>query len=318
MLISVVIPLFNKGAHIRRAITSVLDQTHTDFELLIVDDGSTDDGAATAASFTDPRVRLIRQNNRGVSAARNRGIDEARGELIAFLDADDRWDPRLLESLTGLYRDFPDGGIYAAGYYLVEKDGKILEADIRGLSREFQRGPVDDYFKMIALGNNPAWTSAVAVPRAILIAAGRFNEQTRIYEDLELWSRIALNHPVVFTRERLAWYQKDADNRICNNIVPGADDLPFRDELISEAAQKNLPASTQGYIRRFLDKYTLLNAFKSLVSGARLPARHMAQSVSSNDFATRLRKYQILMMSYLPDAVVTLIWKSGVRLKKIL
>ncbi len=92
-LISVVIPLYNKEPYIKRAIDSILAQKIQDYEIIVIDDGSTDKSAEVVKSFPDPRIRLIQQENAGVSAARNRGIEEAKAELIAFLDADDEWTP---------------------------------------------------------------------------------------------------------------------------------------------------------------------------------------------------------------------------------
>jgi len=111
--VSVVIPLYNKGPHIARALNSVLAQTFQDFEVIVVDDGSTDDGAEVVRGVDDPRIRLIQQENRGVSAARNRGIEAARAELIAFLDADDEWLAEHLETIIRLRRNALEVGIYA-------------------------------------------------------------------------------------------------------------------------------------------------------------------------------------------------------------
>ena len=92
-MISVVIPLYNKEEQIADTLQSIFAQTFQDFEIVIVDDGSTDNSVEEVEKFDDSRIRLIHQTNAGVSAARNRGIEEARGELIAFLDADDEWKP---------------------------------------------------------------------------------------------------------------------------------------------------------------------------------------------------------------------------------
>ena len=97
MRVSVIIPLYNKEPYVRRALSSIRAQTFEDFEVIVVDDGSTDEGARAVESFDDARVRLVHQQNAGPGAARNRGIAEARGELLAFLDADDEWTPTYLE-----------------------------------------------------------------------------------------------------------------------------------------------------------------------------------------------------------------------------
>src|SRR5437879_4321228 len=115
-LFSVIVPLYNKADYIVSAIRSVQAQSWTDFELIIVDDGSTDDSADHVMRFTsDPRLRLIRQPNRGVGAARNRGMTDARGELFALLDADDEWLPSHLGNLNALAQRFGTAGIVADG-----------------------------------------------------------------------------------------------------------------------------------------------------------------------------------------------------------
>jgi glycosyltransferase involved in cell wall biosynthesis len=109
---TIIIPLYNKRSYIGRALDSVLHQSFQDFEIIVVDDGSTDNGAEVVKSYDDPRIRLIRQENKGVSVARNTGADRATADFIAFLDADDEWMPRQLETVSGLRKKFPDAGLF--------------------------------------------------------------------------------------------------------------------------------------------------------------------------------------------------------------
>src|SRR5712692_9736802 len=95
--VSIVVPLYNKAPYVRRALDSIAAQTFSDFEVIVVDDGSTDDGPSVVANYGDSRVRLVRQPNAGPGAARNAGLAQTQGELIAFLDADDEWLPTYLE-----------------------------------------------------------------------------------------------------------------------------------------------------------------------------------------------------------------------------
>ena len=115
--VSIVIPLYNKAPYIERALHSIRAQTLSDFEVIVVDDGSTDDGASIVAAYSDPRVRLIRQSNAGPGPARNAGIAEAKGEFIAFLDADDEWLPTYLEeNVRSLEETGPELAAITSGY----------------------------------------------------------------------------------------------------------------------------------------------------------------------------------------------------------
>ena len=108
MQVSIVVPLFNKARYVARCLTSILNQNFTDFELIVVNDGSTDEGEEVVRSFSDERVRLINQANAGPGAARNRGMGDARGEFIAFLDADDEWLPGYLEQSLRILMNHPE------------------------------------------------------------------------------------------------------------------------------------------------------------------------------------------------------------------
>ncbi|MDN7012324.1 glycosyltransferase family 2 protein [Methanoculleus sp. FWC-SCC3] len=219
--VSVVIPLYNKGPYITRAINSVLAQTVREFEVIVVDDGSTDDGAEVVGGFGDPRIRLIRQENRGVSAARNRGIEAARGELVAFLDADDEWMPRHLEALLRLREKYPQAGAYGTAY-LITGNGSTIQTPSysAAIPPEPWEGLLPNYFSDAILGSPPISSSIVAVPRCILNEVGGFNTGAWYGEDVDLWGRIALKYPIAFTWDGMGIYHTEASNRACNRREP--------------------------------------------------------------------------------------------------
>lgn len=190
-MISVIIPLYNKEASIATALDTVLAQTYQDFEVVVVDDGSTDDGAAIVERYTDGRIRLIRQANVGVSAARNRGIAEARGEYVAFLDADDEWMPEFLAEIVALQQEFPDCRAQATSYVQCqngEKHGIILSK----LPFSGVHGVLTNYFEVATHSNPPVWTGAVCIERALLQELGGFPLGIKSGEDLLTWARIAV------------------------------------------------------------------------------------------------------------------------------
>jgi len=200
----VVIPLYNKAPYIIRTLRSVLAQSYQFFEVVVVDDGSTDGGGDIVLSVGDPRIRLIRQENGGVSAARNRGIQEAKAELIAFLDADDEWKPNFLNLVLEMYNTYPEAGLYGTYYEFNGADTNIKRPIIK-LPPDFRYGLLPNYFSA-ALGQPPICSSAVAVPRKVFEHVGGFKVGENIGEDLDMWGRIALYYRVAYTTEIGAVY----------------------------------------------------------------------------------------------------------------
>ncbi|WP_292490751.1 glycosyltransferase family A protein [Methanoculleus sp. 10] len=197
--VSVVIPLYNKGPYIARALNSVLAQTFQDFEVIVVDDGSTDDGAEVVSGFRDPRIRLIQQENQGVSAARNRGIEAAGAELVAFLDADDEWAQNHLETLYGLSCKYPRCGLYATSCFRII-DNKVLKSEIKGVPKYPWEGVINNYFYIAKQSGAPLLTSSsVAVKKDVLISIGGFPLGVKQYEDPVVWGRIALSSDIAFS-----------------------------------------------------------------------------------------------------------------------
>lgn len=201
--ISVIIPLYNKRPYIARAVESVFAQTFADFELIVVDDGSTDGGAAELEPYqADSRLRIVCQQNAGGGAARNRGMRESHAPLIAFLDADDEFLPTHLEALQSLAERFPEAGLLATGYHAVSANGSR--------SRRPAPGPaallLDDYFAAACRYRYFLAPSACAVRRVAVAAVGAFLEGVPIGEDLEYWARIALQFPIAYDPRPSALY----------------------------------------------------------------------------------------------------------------
>lgn len=211
--ITVVIPLFNKEKHIRRAIESVLKQTFQSFEIIVVDDGSTDNGAEVVRGIKDPRIRLIQQSNAGVSAARNKGIEAAKGELIAFLDADDEYKPLFLETILRLHARYPEAGIFSTAYVYVADQNKVIFLKYRTIPSAPWEGLLPNYFESVLLDSPLVWTSATAISRRVVDVVGGFPIGERLGEDLDLWMRIAFRYPVAYSTVIGACYHQDATNR---------------------------------------------------------------------------------------------------------
>jgi len=214
MRFSIIVPVFNKAESVRDTLESVTSQSFSDWELIIVDDGSDDASLEVVKSFIsdapDLPIHLISQENSGVSTARNNGVEASSGTYLCFLDADDRWESDFLEQMEGLIRLYPDAGIYGTSYFLVKNHNR-KPAPI-ALNEGFYRGYLD-YFKVYSRYLcQPLWTGAVCVPRDVFLEEGGFKSYLSLGEDFELWARIALKHKVAFLNEQLACYSQDSDN----------------------------------------------------------------------------------------------------------
>jgi glycosyltransferase involved in cell wall biosynthesis len=208
MRFSVIIPVFNKGPYVSKAIESVLEQTFRDFELIVVDDGSTDDSLSIVRFVLDSCVipyQLIHQKNAGVSTTRNNGVAVSHGEYICFLDADDWWAPSFLEKMDELISDFPDAGVYGTNYYYVKNGRQSVCVTTAKTGYINYCGVYAEKRQM------PLWTGAVCVPRTIFEEFSGFRPHLSLGEDFDLWIRIALKYKVAFLNEPHSFYYQDSD-----------------------------------------------------------------------------------------------------------
>ena len=216
--ISVVIPLYNKEKSITKTLDSVLAQTYTDFEIIVVDDGSTDNSLNVVVRIMElyrDKIRVIHKENGGVSSARNRGSREAKGEYVAFLDGDDIWHPDFLQEMVRLIHDYPGAAIYGLGlgkkyqgkYYLAPE---FVPTNFRGVVEDLWR----DHNTM------QAWTSSSTIcPRELALKTPA-NEKLTHGEDLDQWLRLMLQGDAVFYNKTLAFYVLDAENRAMYKMPP--------------------------------------------------------------------------------------------------
>lgn len=213
MLFSVIIPLYNKAPYVAKAIQSVLAQTFTEYELVIVDDDSKDDSAEIAAKAIEghPNCRLIKQENAGVSMARNNGVALSQGDYLCFLDADDWWEPSFLEEMEKLIEEFPGAGIYGTNYTIVNETKHKTRVAPIGVEDGFEKGYIN-YCQVYAKTLAMTLTSiSVAIPRPIFDEMHGFPQGIKLGEDFLLWIRIALKYKVAFLNKPLAYYNQDVD-----------------------------------------------------------------------------------------------------------
>ena len=208
-MISIVIPLYNKEKQIAHTLQSVFNQTFQDFEVVIVDDGSTDGSVAEVEKFEDQRIRVVRQQNVGVSAARNRGINEAKSDLIAFLDADDEWKPEYLATQYYLYQKYPDCNTYACNYEFRNPEGVVTSTTIRKLTFTGKDGILSNYFEVASCSYPPLWTSAVMVKKRAIQVVGGFPVGIKSGEDLLTWARLAVNGVIAFSNLSMAIFVRN-------------------------------------------------------------------------------------------------------------
>lgn len=270
MKFSVIIPLYNKASYVRKALELVLAQTYTDFELIVVDDGSTDDSAEIAEQFIDERLKvkdsnnsiaetnaynlspinykLIRQANAGVAAARNNGVAQANGDYLAFLDADDWWEPTYLKRMAQLIEDYPDAGLYASNY-VYYKPGKTHVA------LNIPTGYINYPKAYYEGGAMPVTSITAIIPHEVFDEMGGFPEGIKLGEDFLLWAKIALQYKVAFLNEALAWYNNDVpvNLRATRNLHHPNNHMLFRMDDIASSLSP-LASSLKSDWQSLIDK----------------------------------------------------------------
>ena len=299
-LISVIIPLYNKEQFIEATLLSVLNQTFSDYEIIIINDGSTDKSVEVVNSFDDERIILYTNKNKGVSHARNFAISKANSDLIALLDGDDQWEPNHLKNLYKLYTSFPNCGLYATAYSKQFFNGKKMKAHFNGVSSD-HFGVIEDYF-LASIIDSIAWTSAVLIPKKTILEIGGFDEEMRSGQDTDLWVRIALKESVAFSAIASA-------NKI---ILDPQYHLSYSSNRIDRMKLfenfKNVDASNTSF-KKYMDLNRFSMATERKIAGDSSSYRQLKKEISLNNLN---QKQRLLLLS--PRAVIVFIKKLQLQL----
>jgi glycosyltransferase involved in cell wall biosynthesis len=206
-LVSVVIPSYNYAHYLPAAVHSVLAQTFSDLELIIIDDGSTDNTREAAAKFTDPRMRYVFKTNGGLASARNAGIANSRGKFLAFLDTDDLWLPQFLETVLATFGRLPPGfAAVATSSQRIDPDGKPIVFDSAVMNEERELTTRDFVFR-----NRPL-SSSIVIRREVFEKCGLFDESLRSSEDRDMWIRLTTRFRFFYLRAQLARLRRHPHN----------------------------------------------------------------------------------------------------------
>ena len=303
-MITIIIPLYNKEASIATALRGVLAQTYQDFEVVVVDDGSTDGGAAVVETFDDPRIRLIRQANGGVSAARNRGIAEARGEHVAFLDADDEWMPQFLEEIAALITEYPECKARATNY-LFNSNGVKSPTILRKMPFTEGRGVLTNYFEVASCSHPPVCSICVCIDRDLLQEIGGFPVGIKSGEDLLTWARIAVRTNWAYSLKPLAQYNvelfSDKPGRPHDEIDSVGDGLV--------ALKSKIEKERRGELKKYISHWYKMRTSVYLQQGKVINTwKYGVKALNYNVYNYKV--FLMMMMALLPSSIKNSIKKK--------
>ena len=245
---SIVMPVYNKEKFVPKTIESVLCQNFADFEIIIVNDGSTDQSETKILEFKDSRIKYYSKKNEGVAATRNFGIEKATAEYICFLDADDYWYPDFLKTMHNFIAKLPEQKVFATAIEIETKKNRVKAHYSIPATSDFE---IVNFFEA-SQKECILWTSSVCIHKIVFEKVGTFDTNIKHGEDTELWIRIGLQFPIVFIHKILARYVFD-DESISRNSNYYFEQYTFDKYALEE---KKNPT---------LKKYMDLNRFSAII-----------------------------------------------------
>lgn len=273
MRVSFIVPAYNEESTIAEVLERV-EALGFDSQIVVVDDGSTDGGAEIVRSMTDARIRLFEQPNAGVSSARNKGIKEARYELIAFLDADDNYNPDFLAVILDLAAKYETAGAYGTSFEITTENLKKVVSRTSSLRDTGAKDVLIHDFFRDALSGWVIWTSATAVPKKTFDEVGLFTQGVRLGQDWDMWIRIGAKFPIAVSSYIGSNYHLEATNRTDVGKIRGIEFELVKTglRLLSSAP---LGAEQRTHLREFISKFQIITARQWIMLGQRDRARKL-------------------------------------------
>jgi glycosyltransferase involved in cell wall biosynthesis len=293
--ISVVIPLSNKAAEIERTLCSVMGQSVQPREIIVVDDGSTDGSGEIVERMASPLLRLVRQQNAGVSAARNKAISLASGRWVALLDGDDRWSEDYLLTMAQLIERYPDCGAYGSAFY-VDNGGEIVVADTP------KSEGVVDFFEE-SMSRYVLIPSAAILRRDLVVELGGFPEGMRMGEDQYLWTKIARVADVAFSPLPKVVYSRAASNRSASIFRPEQTKFSLEDLYDADAS-----AISNEYVARVALGKALVESVRGGTESARRALEFFSYNTRSRKIARKVRLFNALPCALRPFVSAVYNW----------
>lgn len=298
---TVVIPLFNKSSTIDRSIDSVLAQGH-DVEIIIVDDGSTDDGVRRVLARNDPSIRLIQQTNQGVSSARNAGIFASKNELVALLDADDEWQEGFLDTIDALVEEHPNAGAYTTSFVKMYSDGARYPQNTKikhpyaGVLNYFHCARYGDFFN----------ASSIVVRREAMQRIDGFNPTIKIGEDYDAWGRLALLYPIAHDSQVKVIYHFEGKEHA--TYLPRPITESFIDHAINHLSSEPVQNDDlMKYVDFLINKF----AWRNIFSGYPAQARHILKKKPVQNIS--IKRSLIFLLTFVPTSFILFVravsWK---------
>lgn len=311
MKFSVVVPLYNKSSCITKTIESAIQQKFDDYEIIVVDDGSTDGSLQLVEQIRHERLRIISQENAGVACARNTGVQVATGDYIAFLDADDIWHPDYLSTINQLTEHFPESDMFVTAYRVLLGEDKVRNSTI--LPNE--EGCLDSYWLTLESSYDFVWTSATVIRRQTILNAGLFRPGEKIGQDLDMWARVArINPRVAYSSKQCVDYVRYAEHN-ARTRVRIAYAKAFIEDLVEEMDNEDHTKEELLAIQHKYDRKMTVYIFTCLLARDRKRAQDALRSWRGiRTSRNRALRCGLRCAMVMPNALLRVVYRIRLRI----